>query len=115
MVCRLHSALLEVYGLGSDVSVSMLCQNSSSLIFSQGCRVTFRDYQKALVVKNLLASAGDRKDVGLTPGLGCPLEEGTATHSSILAWTWQERSSESPWTEEPGGPWAIGSQRFGHN
>ena len=28
-------------------------------------------------------------------GGGDPLEEGTATHSSILAWT-------IPWTEEPG-------------
>ena len=27
-----------------------------------------------------------------------PLEEGMATHSSILAW-------KIPWTEEPGGPW----------
>ena len=33
-----------------------------------------------------------------------PLEEGTATHSSILA-------SRIPWTEEPGGPQSIGSQR----
>ena len=32
-----------------------------------------------------------------------PLEEGTATHSSILAW-------RIPWTEEP-----EGSQRVGHN
>ena len=32
-----------------------------------------------------------------------PLEEGMATHSSILAW-------RMPWTEEPGGPWSIGSQ-----
>ena len=30
-----------------------------------------------------------------------PLEEGTATHSSILAW-------RIPWTEEPGGLWSIG-------
>ena len=30
-----------------------------------------------------------------------PLEEGTATHSSILAW-------RIPWTEEPGGPQFIG-------
>ena len=29
------------------------------------------------------------------------LEEGTATHSSILAW-------ESPWIEEPGGLQSIG-------
>ena len=31
------------------------------------------------------------------------LEEGTATHSSILAW-------RIPWTEEPGGLQSIGSQ-----
>ena len=32
---------------------------------------------------------------GLIPGSEDPLEEGTATHSSILAW-------RIPWTEEPG-------------
>ena len=37
-----------------------------------------------------------------------PLKKGTATHSSILAW-------RIPWTEEPGGLQAIGSQRVGHN
>ena len=37
-----------------------------------------------------------------------PLEEGTATHSSILAW-------RIPWTEEPGGLQSMGSQRVGHN
>ena len=31
-----------------------------------------------------------------------------ATHSSILAW-------KIPWTEEPGRPQSIGSQRVGHN
>ena len=36
-----------------------------------------------------------------------PLEEEMATHSSILAW-------EIPWTEEPGGPRSMGSQRVGH-
>ena len=33
------------------------------------------------------------------------LEEGMATHSSILAW-------EIPWTEEPRGLQSMGSQRF---
>ena len=33
-----------------------------------------------------------------------PLEEGKATHSSILAW-------RVPWTEEPGGLQSIVSQR----
>ena len=37
-----------------------------------------------------------------------PLEKGTATHSSILAW-------RTPWTEEPGGLLAMGSQRVGHD
>ena len=37
-----------------------------------------------------------------------PLEEDTATHSSILAW-------EIPWTEEPGGLQSTGSQRVGHD
>ena len=37
-----------------------------------------------------------------------PLEEGIATHSSVLAW-------RIPWTEEPGGLWSMGSQRVEHN
>ena len=36
-----------------------------------------------------------------------PLEEGMATHSSILAW-------RVPWTEEPGGLQSVGSQRVRH-
>ena len=38
------------------------------------------------MVKNLPANAGDIRDAGLIPELGRPLEEGMATHSSILAW-----------------------------
>ena len=37
-----------------------------------------------------------------------PLEVGMATHSSILAW-------KTPWSEEPGGLWSMGSQRVGHD
>ena len=37
-----------------------------------------------------------------------PLEKEMATHSSLLAW-------KIPWTEEPGGLQAMGSQRVGHN
>ena len=36
------------------------------------------------------------------------LEEGMATHSSILAW-------RIPWTEEPGGLQSLGSHRVGHD
>ena len=41
-------------------------------------------------------------------GWGDPLEEGMATHSSILP-------GESPWTEEPGGLQSMRSQRVGHD
>ena len=37
-----------------------------------------------------------------------PLEEGMATHSSILVW-------RIPWTKEPGGLQSIGPQRVGHD
>ena len=37
-----------------------------------------------------------------------PLEEGTATYSSILA-------RRIPWTEEPGGLQSMGSHRDGHD
>ena len=36
------------------------------------------------------------------------LEDGMATHSSVLAW-------RIPWAEEPGGLQSMGSQRVGHN
>ena len=36
------------------------------------------------------------------------LEKGIVTHSSILAW-------RIPWTEEPGGPQSMRSQRVGHD
>ena len=37
-----------------------------------------------------------------------PLEEGMATHSSILAW-------RIPWTEEPGCLQSMGSKKVRHN
>ena len=60
------------------------------------------------MVKNTLASAGDIRDLGLIPGLGNPVEEGMATHSSFLA-------SRIPWTEEPGELQSMGLQRVRHD
>ena len=48
------------------------------------------------MVKNLPTNAGDRCDAWEDP-----LVEGTAAHSSVLAW-------RVPWTEEPGGATAHG-------
>ena len=55
------------------------------------------------MVKNLPASAGDVRDVGLIPGPEGPLEKEMAAHPSILAW-------RIPWTDEPGGLPSMGSQ-----
>ena len=60
------------------------------------------------MVKNLPASVGDIRDQGLISGLGRFLGGVHATHCSIFAW-------RIPWTEEPGGPQSIGSQRVGHD
>ena len=47
-------------------------------------------------------------DLGAIPGLGRSLEEGMATHSSILA-------GRIPWTEVLGGLQPMGSQRVRHD
>ena len=52
-----------------------------------------RASQVALVMKNPPANTGDLRDVVQPLGGEDPLEEGTATQSSILAW-------RIPWTEE---------------
>ena len=58
------------------------------------------------MVKNLPPNAGDKETQVQFLGQEDPLEEGMATHSSILAW-------RIPWTA----PWlqSIGSQRVGHD
>ena len=68
-----------------------------------------RASQVALVVKNMPACAGDKRDVGSIPGSGrSPGGEGMASHSSVLAW-------RIPWTDEPGGLQSVVSQRVGHD
>ena len=62
----------------------------------------------ALLVKNLPANAGDIGDGSSVPGLGRSLEEGTATHLSVVFW-------RMPWTEEPGRLQSMGSQKVGHD
>ena len=58
--------------------------------------------------KEPTANAGDIRDAGSIPRSGRSLEEGMATHSSILA-------CRIPWTKEPGGLQSIWSQRVKHD
>ena len=53
--------------------------------------------------KETTCKAGATGDVGSMPGQEDLLEEGMATHSSILAW-------RIPWTEESGGLQSMGLQ-----
>ena len=62
-------------------------------------------YVMAQTVKNLPAV---KDSLVQSPNPENPLEQGMATHSSILAW-------RIPWTEEPGGLQFMGLQRVGHN
>ena len=60
------------------------------------------------MAKSSPASAGDIRDVGLDSWFReIPLEEGIATHSSILVW-------RIPQTEEPGGLQSIALHRVRH-
>ena len=54
--------------------------------------LTWRASQVVLVVKYLPANARDLSDVHLISRLEGPLEEGVATHSSVLAWRIPQRS-----------------------
>ena len=60
------------------------------------------------VVKNPPAMQEKQEVQVRSLGREGPLEEGMATHSSILAW-------RMPWTEEPGGLQSIVSQRITHD
>ena len=60
------------------------------------------------VVKNLLAMQEPQETWLQSLGQEDPLEEGMATHYSILAW-------RTPWTEEPGSLHSMGSQRVRHD
>ena len=81
----------------------------STNLSTNGClciaKIALWIFPVAQTVKNLPA----RKETWVwSLGQKDPLEKGMATHSSILAW-------RIPWTEEPGGPQSMGSQRVRHD
>ena len=94
-----------------SVSISVCNSNEKNIggcLFLQKVYLWIWGSQLALVKKNPLANAGDVRETGSIPGLGGwedPLEEGLATHSSILAW-------RVPWTEEPGGYSPLGHKEL---
>ena len=67
-----------------------------------------KDFPSGSVVKSQPAIQKLQETEVKSLGGEDPLEEGMASHSSILAW-------RIPWTEDPGGPQSMGSQRVGHD
>ena len=75
------------------------------------CRVprAYFDIQYSSLVAQLVKNLPAMQDAWVRSlGQEDPLEEGMATHSSILAW-------RIPWTEEPGGLPSVGSHRGRHD
>ena len=87
------------------LSLDMKTGDSSSFLTPLGIIYTLSQAsQVALVVKNLLPLQETQETRVQSLGLGDLLQEGMATHFSILAW-------RIPRTEEPGGLQFIGLQR----
>ena len=66
-------------------------------------------FHRASLVAQMVKNPPARRETWVQSlGWEDPREEGMATYPSILAW-------EIPWTEEPGGPQPMGSQRVRHD
>ena len=87
---------LETESISSDDTRMLLFKNQHFLL---KCIVDY-GLPRGLSGKESASNAGD---LGSIAALGRPPEEGMTTHSSIPAW-------RIPWTEEPGGLRAMGSQ-----
>ena len=66
------------------------------------------EIRASLVAQTVKNPPAMRETWVLSLGYRDPLEEGMATHSSILAW-------RIPWTEKHGRLLSMGSQRVGHD
>ena len=91
------------------LSEKTLCPNKITFCSSRwtwiGVTLSYLGFPGGSVVKNL--SAMQERQLQY-PGQADPLEEGTETHSSTLAW-------RILWAEEPSGLQSIGLERVRHN
>ena len=94
---------LLIITLGKQTHTKTFSDESESIVTLYGRKVGVSG--GSVVKKNPPANPGD---LGPIPGSGRSLEEGMATHSSILAW-------RIPWTEEPGRLQIKGLQKDGHD
>ena len=98
-----YSTFAKFFDIQSTVGALLYVRVDISYVLTIYCWALAS--QDALMVKNLPANAEDTREF---LGWENPLEEGMATHSSILAW-------RIPWTEETDRLQFFGSERIGHN
>ena len=75
---------------------------------NRSLRNYFFCYRASLVAQTVKHLSTMRETWVRSLGRGDPLEKEMAIHSSTIAW-------KIPWTEEPGRPQSMGSQRVGHD
>ena len=83
--------------------VDSICAQMKGCVNICACMWEYPE-RTAQTIKNYLYAKWEQGGLGRED----PLKEGMVTHSRILAW-------RVPWTEEPGGPQSMGSQRVGHD
>ena len=113
--CLAFMARRTQYMLGSEEQWSPNRSFNYYAILQMFCKragkrekITCEGLPRWLSSEESACSAGAAGDSGSIPGLGRSPGGGRATRSSILA-------CRIPWTEEPGGLQARGSQRVGHS
>ena len=100
-----NKAEIDVSPLVNTMALGLPVSPGTGLIIN----TCYRDAYGASLVAQMVKNLSAMQEIWVQPlGWGDPLEEGMATHSSILAW-------RIPWTEEPGGLQSVGLQRFSHD
>jgi len=98
---------------GPNVAVIVFYEGQGSRLqerkASTQCKQSFPVFTRASLVAQTVKNLPAMQEIQVQfLGWEDPLEKGTATHSSILAW-------RISWTEEPGELQSMGSQRVRHN
>ena len=99
-------------GAGAGGHGELLCRDDSFRFLKERATELLHDNVHVVIIDRASqvsrTSACNAGDPSLISGSGRSPKEGTATHSSILAW-------RIPGTQEPGGLQSVGLQRVGHD
>ena len=111
LICHLTSSLVNFLLIFGSFLNGLFFLSLSFKSFVYMCVYIYihtHIFSSGSAIKNLPAMQELQETQVLSLGQEDPLEEGMATHSSILAW-------RIPWTEDPGRLQSMGSKRVRHN